>query len=201
MNRRSALPGLVNREGNVLAIMPHPERDAWTFNHPDRRRGDDMLAPSGGAVLFRSFVEAVTRHERRAPSPSASRFPTTRRTRRSSTLRRLGVEIARRRAQRDRALFDAPRRRATLVAARSKRDETIFNPNKHRVTVLDADAPRAGEVWIVQDGTPSALRRLASLRRAPGVPAGRRRAARRPQNDCSAIPPSKGRSIQTESTE
>jgi phosphoribosylformylglycinamidine synthase subunit PurQ / glutaminase len=51
--------GLVNRKGNVLAIMPHPERDGWTFNHPDRRRGDDILAPSGGAVLFKSFVEAV----------------------------------------------------------------------------------------------------------------------------------------------
>lgn len=51
--------GLVNREGNVLALMPHPERDAWTFNHPDKRRGDDILATSGGAVLFRSFVEAV----------------------------------------------------------------------------------------------------------------------------------------------
>jgi phosphoribosylformylglycinamidine synthase I len=53
--------GLCNREGNVLALMPHPERDAWTFNHPDRRRSAAMLAPSGGAVLFRSFVEAVVR--------------------------------------------------------------------------------------------------------------------------------------------
>jgi len=52
--------GLVNREGNVLAIMPHPERDAWNFNHLDRAEGKDPLAPSGGAVLFRSFVAAVT---------------------------------------------------------------------------------------------------------------------------------------------
>ncbi|HTU69599.1 MAG TPA: phosphoribosylformylglycinamidine synthase I [Candidatus Baltobacteraceae bacterium] len=52
---------LVNREGNVLAIMPHPERDAWTFNHPDQRRGDAMLATSGGDLLFRSFVEGVRR--------------------------------------------------------------------------------------------------------------------------------------------
>ena len=51
--------GLVNRAGNVLAIMPHPERDGWNFNHLDRREGDDVLAPSGGAALFRSFVEAV----------------------------------------------------------------------------------------------------------------------------------------------
>jgi phosphoribosylformylglycinamidine synthase len=53
--------GLVNRAGNVLAIMPHPERDAWNFNHLDRREGEDVLAPSGGAVLFRSFVDAVGR--------------------------------------------------------------------------------------------------------------------------------------------
>jgi phosphoribosylformylglycinamidine synthase subunit PurQ / glutaminase len=51
--------GLVNRAGNVLAIMPHPERDAWNFNHLDRREGKDVLAPSGGAALFKSFVKAV----------------------------------------------------------------------------------------------------------------------------------------------
>ena len=51
--------GLVNRGGNVLAIMPHPERDAWNFNHLDRRESDDVLAPSGGSILFRSFVQAL----------------------------------------------------------------------------------------------------------------------------------------------
>jgi phosphoribosylformylglycinamidine synthase subunit PurQ / glutaminase len=51
--------GLVNRKGNVLAIMPHPERDGWNYNHLDRSESDDVLAPSGGAQLFRSFVEAV----------------------------------------------------------------------------------------------------------------------------------------------
>jgi phosphoribosylformylglycinamidine synthase I len=52
--------GLVNRTGNVLAIMPHPERDGWNFNHLDRCQGDDVLAPSGGASLFRSFVAAAS---------------------------------------------------------------------------------------------------------------------------------------------
>ncbi|MFZ0031934.1 MAG: phosphoribosylformylglycinamidine synthase I [Candidatus Cybelea sp.] len=52
--------GLVNRAGNVLAIMPHPERDGWNFNHLDRRDGADVLAPSGGALLFRSFVQALS---------------------------------------------------------------------------------------------------------------------------------------------
>jgi phosphoribosylformylglycinamidine synthase subunit PurQ / glutaminase len=52
--------GLVNREGNVLAVMPHPERDGWNFNHLERAEGDNVLAPSGGAVLFRSFIQAVS---------------------------------------------------------------------------------------------------------------------------------------------
>lgn len=54
-----ACAGLVNVAGNVLAIMPHPERDAWNFNHLDRCESDDVLAPSGGAALFASFVAAV----------------------------------------------------------------------------------------------------------------------------------------------
>lgn len=51
--------GLTNRDGNVLAIMPHPERDGWNYNHPDRREGADILAPSGGAALFASFAKAL----------------------------------------------------------------------------------------------------------------------------------------------
>jgi phosphoribosylformylglycinamidine synthase I len=53
--------GLINRAGNVLALMPHPERDGWNYNHPDRRTSDDILATSGGAALFTSFVAAVNR--------------------------------------------------------------------------------------------------------------------------------------------
>lgn len=52
---------LINRAGNVLAIMPHPERDAWNFNHPLAREGNDILAPSGGAKLFASFAAALER--------------------------------------------------------------------------------------------------------------------------------------------
>ena len=56
---------LINARGNVLAIMPHPERDAWTYMHHDasreRARGDAtaMLAPSGGSVLFVGLARAV----------------------------------------------------------------------------------------------------------------------------------------------
>ena len=52
--------GIVNRKGNVLAIMPHPERDAWTFMHPEEYGSRaDMLAPSGGIELFKSFAAAL----------------------------------------------------------------------------------------------------------------------------------------------
>ncbi len=51
--------GLTNKRGNVLAIMPHPERDAWNFNHPDRGDRKNILAPSGGAALFRAFANAL----------------------------------------------------------------------------------------------------------------------------------------------
>ena len=56
---------LLNREGNVLAIMPHPERDAWTYQHldasRDAARGDTRatLAPSGGIRFFEHFARAV----------------------------------------------------------------------------------------------------------------------------------------------
>jgi phosphoribosylformylglycinamidine synthase len=59
---------VVNRAGNVLAIMPHPERDAWTFNHRDgdpqkaaaRGNARAMLAPSGGSIFFAAFANALT---------------------------------------------------------------------------------------------------------------------------------------------
>jgi phosphoribosylformylglycinamidine synthase len=53
--------GLTNRDGNVLAVMPHPERDAWNYNHPDRMNGTQVLEPSGGVTLFKAFAEALKR--------------------------------------------------------------------------------------------------------------------------------------------
>ena len=63
------IAALTNRDGNVLAIMPHPERDAWTFMH---RAGDArkaaargnaaaMLAPSGGIVFFEAFAASLAK--------------------------------------------------------------------------------------------------------------------------------------------
>ena len=59
--------GVTNRAGNVVAIMPHPERDAWTYMHRDgdpvtaAARGDAraMLAPSGGIRFFEAFAAAI----------------------------------------------------------------------------------------------------------------------------------------------
>ena len=56
---------LVNKAGTVLAIMPHPERDGWTYQHlgPERdaARGNvaATLAPSGGSLLFTCFARSV----------------------------------------------------------------------------------------------------------------------------------------------
>ncbi|GAC1444676.1 MAG: hypothetical protein NVS3B17_22360 [Vulcanimicrobiaceae bacterium] len=56
---------IVNGRGNVLAIMPHLERAAWTFMHHDATReaarGDatGMLGPSGGIELFVGLAKAL----------------------------------------------------------------------------------------------------------------------------------------------
>jgi phosphoribosylformylglycinamidine (FGAM) synthase-like amidotransferase family enzyme len=58
--------GLTNVAGNVLAVMPHPERDAWTFMHRDgpvraaaRGNASATLAPSGGIALFAGLAAAL----------------------------------------------------------------------------------------------------------------------------------------------
>jgi len=58
--------GLTNTAGNVVALMPHPERDAWRFMH--RESGTTlapasdakaMLRPSGGIAFFEAFAGAL----------------------------------------------------------------------------------------------------------------------------------------------
>ncbi|MEO6991717.1 MAG: phosphoribosylformylglycinamidine synthase I [Candidatus Baltobacteraceae bacterium] len=57
---------LTNVAGNVLAIMPHPERAGWVFMQRDglereRARGDRdaFLAPAGGIALFAGLAAAL----------------------------------------------------------------------------------------------------------------------------------------------
>jgi len=85
------------------------------------------------------------------------------------TLRRLGIDVARVERANIVRFADAPDAPALIAAV--QRDESLYNPNKHRVTVLDKDAPRPGEVWIVQDDAdrPVAWR----LYSAPDLPADR----------------------------
>jgi phosphoribosylformylglycinamidine synthase len=53
---------LINKAGNVLAIMPHPERDAWAYMHRyeliPAKTAHEALQPSGGITFFRSFAKA-----------------------------------------------------------------------------------------------------------------------------------------------
>lgn len=54
--------GLTNRAGNVLAMMPHPERSILRAQVPERLAAGepvDLEADGPGAFLFRSLVEAV----------------------------------------------------------------------------------------------------------------------------------------------
>jgi phosphoribosylformylglycinamidine synthase len=52
--------GLINRAGNVLALMPHPERIAQRFQlHDQRVRGAEALEPGGGSIFFDSVARAL----------------------------------------------------------------------------------------------------------------------------------------------
>jgi phosphoribosylformylglycinamidine synthase len=58
--------GLVNAAGNVLALMPHPERICLTYQQHDRAGFEAMrrdpataLASAGGSVFFRALATAL----------------------------------------------------------------------------------------------------------------------------------------------
>lgn len=60
-----AIAGLVNPEGNVMGLMPHPERAV-----------ESALGSMDGLVIFRSMVESLSRSERtQQPAPAAVRVP------------------------------------------------------------------------------------------------------------------------------
>jgi phosphoribosylformylglycinamidine synthase len=65
-----AIAGMTNASGNVLALMPHPERAAWFHQVPrhvggawgrdrDRLDGDRLFAPGPGAGFFASLKKAL----------------------------------------------------------------------------------------------------------------------------------------------
>jgi len=55
--------GISNEAGNVLAVMPHPERVAWNFNlayEEPSLRGADPMAPSASHAIFRSMAASLS---------------------------------------------------------------------------------------------------------------------------------------------
>jgi phosphoribosylformylglycinamidine synthase len=57
---RSDIAGICNPAGNVLGMMPHPERVMTRFTHPDWTRGYDTEEGDGKAV-FTSVMRAIRR--------------------------------------------------------------------------------------------------------------------------------------------
>jgi len=56
----SNIAGICNPDGNVLGMMPHPERAVFRYQHPDWTRG--AVKPDGpgdGQVIFRSVLDHV----------------------------------------------------------------------------------------------------------------------------------------------
>ena len=56
----SSLAGICNPAGNVLGLMPHPERVFHRYTHPDwTRSGADPSGDGDGKVIFQSAVRQV----------------------------------------------------------------------------------------------------------------------------------------------
>ena len=56
----SDIAGICNPAGNVMGMMPHPERAMIRFTHPDWTRG--YRSPEGdGMKIFRSVMDSVTK--------------------------------------------------------------------------------------------------------------------------------------------
>jgi phosphoribosylformylglycinamidine synthase I len=56
----SNIAGICNSAGNVMGMMPHPERVIHRYTHPDfTRSGDNPLGAGDGRAIFESVVEHV----------------------------------------------------------------------------------------------------------------------------------------------
>ena len=58
------IAGICNREGNVLGMMPHPERTFFSWQHPDWTRKDKkwMETETGdGRAVFESILEYISK--------------------------------------------------------------------------------------------------------------------------------------------
>lgn len=58
----SNLAGICNPDGNVMGLMPHPERAMFRYQHPDwTRTGGKPDDPGDGQVIFRSVLDYVSK--------------------------------------------------------------------------------------------------------------------------------------------
>ena len=141
--------GLTNRDGNVLAIMPHPERDAWTFMHrdgdPEKRRRPQqharaMLAPSGGMVFFRGVCgrargvggDAMSAVVERAYVKATLTIPDNEAYTALTTLTRMGLPVDRA-VRSDVWIATVDAEHAAALDRTITTIETVYNPNKHRL--------------------------------------------------------------------
>jgi len=54
------IAGICNPQGNVMGLMPHPERVFHRYSHPDwTRKDDDPLGPGDGRTIFESAISRV----------------------------------------------------------------------------------------------------------------------------------------------
>ncbi len=54
------IAGICNPQGNVIGLMPHPERSFYPYLHPDwTRKGEGF--PGDGQLFFESILEYVTK--------------------------------------------------------------------------------------------------------------------------------------------
>lgn len=57
----AGIAGICNPEGNVLGLMPHPERVMFRYQHPDWTRDQDPNGPGDGRVIFASALDHVAK--------------------------------------------------------------------------------------------------------------------------------------------
>lgn len=58
------IAGICNREGNVLGMMPHPERTFFSWQHPDWTRKDKQWNETeigDGRTIFESILEYISK--------------------------------------------------------------------------------------------------------------------------------------------
>jgi len=70
----SDIAGICNPAGNVMGMMPHPERVISRFTHADWTRGY-TTEEGDGRIIFQSVMDSLTGNRAGRPAPSGSSDP------------------------------------------------------------------------------------------------------------------------------